>query len=61
MYEMKVGTARLKSALWRRSEDQNFISTLAKLLDYTPEQLKEDIRALQDYYDATQETGETDN
>lgn len=53
MYEMKSGTARLKSALWRRIEDQSFINALAKLLDYSPEQLKQDIQALQDYYDVT--------
>lgn len=56
MYEIKNGSARLVSALYRRKEDESFINQIAELLNYMPEQLKQDIDALHDYYDASSAT-----
>ena len=50
MYELKQGTARLVSALYNRKDDAATIQRLAALLDYMPQQLEEDIRALNDFY-----------
>ena len=51
MYELKQGTARLVSALYRRREDKFDLAYLATALNYVPEQLKEDIEALHDYFE----------
>ena len=51
MYELKQGTARLISALYRRREDKFDLAYLACALNYIPEQLKEDIEALHDYFE----------
>lgn len=49
MYEKKQGAHRLTMALYRRAEDSDTVQRLAILLNYTPEQLKQDIHALHDY------------
>lgn len=51
MYELKQGTARLVSALYRRREDKFDLAFLATTLNYVPEQLKEDIEALHDFFE----------
>lgn len=59
MYELKMGTARLTSALCHKiAENPNIIAPLARLLDYSPEQLEQDIAAAQDYFDLTRENVE---
>lgn len=49
MYELKQGTVRLVSALYRRIEDPAALQRIAAATDYLPQQLKEDIQALHDY------------
>ena len=50
VYELKQGTARIVSALYNRKDNPAAIQRLAAALDYLPEQLEEDIRALNDFY-----------
>ena len=48
MYELENGSKRLAGAIERRAEDEDFIRKLSDLLNYLPDQLKEDIQALND-------------
>ena len=50
MYELKNGSARLVSALERSKDDDYKIRQIAVLLNYMPDQLKQDIQALTDFY-----------
>lgn len=49
MYELKNGSARLATALATIKDDPTAIKMLAHALNYIPEQLEQDIRALYDY------------
>ena len=48
MKEGLSGAKRLANILWRYSEDEAVIKMLAAILNYVPEQLKEDIQALEE-------------
>lgn len=48
MYELYRGSERLSGALYAVMDDKNTISILAKYLYYVPDQLQEDIQALDD-------------
>lgn len=50
MYELQDKTARIIKALYDRKDDEATITTLSRILSYSPEQLKEDIQALHDYH-----------
>lgn len=50
MYELEAGTARLVRALRNRVEDAATVQRLAAILDYMPDQLKQDIQALDDFH-----------
>lgn len=49
MYELKNGTMRLLKALDNIQCDNAKIKRLAELLNYYPEQLEQDIQALNDF------------
>lgn len=49
MYELKGGTKRLARALLDIAAEEPKIKQLAYYLNYQPEQLKQDIAALNDY------------
>ena len=49
MYELKQGTERLVNAICNIKDDLRNIEKLAVILNYIPEQLKEDIQALDDF------------
>lgn len=55
MYERTGGTKRLASALYAVKDDNQAITIIAEALRYLPQQLKEDIQAINDYVDETQE------
>ena len=50
MYEYTQGSGRLVSVLSSYREDPATVAALAKALRYEPEQLRQDIQALDDYY-----------
>jgi len=50
MYELRNGTARLINALDAIKEDSGAIEQIAQATNYLPQQLKEDIQALYDFY-----------
>lgn len=50
MYELKNGSARLVGALERYADDSARLKALAQILNYQESQLKQDIKALVDYY-----------
>lgn len=50
MYELRNGTARLINALDAIKEDSGAIERIAQATNYLPQQLKEDIQALYDFY-----------
>lgn len=50
MYELKNGSARLIYALNAIKEDSGAIAQIAQATNYLPQQLKEDIQALHDFY-----------
>ena len=54
MYELQNGSSRLVHALDRLSDDPERMVALAGILFYCNDQLKEDIRALVDYYETAQ-------
>lgn len=56
MYEFKAGTARLTGALERAAEDPERLQALADILYYYSDQLKQDIAAAVDFYDAFRES-----
>lgn len=49
MYELKQGSKRIVNALYDRKEDIEAIERLAKITNYLPNQLQEDIQALYDF------------
>ena len=49
MYERKNGTKRLVSALYALMSDEQKLAQMADILYYVPDQLKEDIQALNDF------------
>lgn len=48
MYELENGSKRLAGALERAASDPAQLNRLAKLLNYMPEQLQQDIKAIND-------------
>lgn len=50
MYELRNGTARLVNALNAIKEDNVAIARIAQATNYLPQQLKEDIQALYNFY-----------
>lgn len=50
MYELKAGTERIVYALKQRKEDPATLKQLAKILNYDPEQLHQDLNALSDFH-----------
>lgn len=48
MYELHRGSERLTNALFAIMDDERIVHSLARQLCYIPEQLKEDILALND-------------
>ena len=50
MYEKETGAARLIGVLWRNSENDAVIKTLARALYYDEKQLKQDMVAIWDWY-----------
>ena len=58
MYEKKHGFSRLANALDDIRENETVILRLASLLNYDPQQLREDIRALYDCYQEQKERAE---
>ena len=52
MYELKQGTARIVAALYSRKEDPVAIQRIAQATNYLPQQLREDIQALYDFFQA---------
>ena len=55
MYELMNGSRRLVDALERRMDDPESLAALADDLYYCEDQLKQDIQALVDFYEAHQE------
>lgn len=52
MYELRNGSRRIARALRDVQYDDTVIANLTRILNYaTPDQLREDIRALDDYLD----------
>lgn len=61
MYELKQGTGRLITALYSRKEDPTAIQRIAAATNYLPQQLREDIQALYDFYLQAKEKESKDN
>jgi hypothetical protein len=56
MYELRSGSKRIVRALRDVQYDDTVIANLTRILNYvTPDQLREDIRALDDYMDMIQQ------
>lgn len=55
MYEYKQGTARIVNALDDIRADAASLQRLAQLLHYLPEQLEEDLTALNDFWQNNRE------
>lgn len=53
MYELKQGTVRFINAINNIKDDARSIEKLAVILNYIPEQLVEDIQALNDFVKST--------
>ena len=60
MYELKNGSARLANALLNVQDDDYTINRLAQLLHYLPEQLREDIQAINNYVSANLQRDKSD-
>lgn len=59
MYEPVNGPRRLSGALERAAADPDRLARLADVLNYLPDQLQEDIRALSDHLSRGAFAGET--
>lgn len=55
MYELKAGTERIITALICVTDSPYDINRMSAVLNYTSEQLKQDIQALSDYYRQTKD------
>ena len=55
MYELIHGSARLTSALENAAAEPAKVEALARLLNYIPDQLREDIQALSDFRQKAEE------
>ncbi len=55
MYELYNGSERLMGAIENRVSDPVFLHQLAELLYYEPEQLAQDVQALRDRLDQSEE------
>ena len=49
MYELRQGTERLINAIYSIKDNTDDIKKLSAILNYIPEQLLEDIQALNDF------------
>lgn len=55
MYELKQGASRLIRVLEDYKDDKRVLQYLAHYLNYTPDQLYQDIQALSDFYNLTKD------